>query len=116
MQLLAEGSKESLEKEGFGFIKTECKKFNIEEKVPHVGWNNITHNSSKLFKNIPNDTDFYFVHSYHFDILTDEKSSSLEYGYAFCSSVEKGHIFGIQFHPEKSQKYGLELLKNFGEL
>ena len=115
MQLLADSSEESVDKKGFGFIQGSCKKFDIELKVPHVGWNNITHNDSILFQNIPNNSDFYFVHSYHFDILTNEKSSHLEYGYEFTSSIEKENIFGVQFHPEKSQQYGLELLKNFGE-
>jgi len=116
MQLLAESSEESIDKKGFGFIQTTCKKFDITLKVPHVGWNNITHNNSILFKNIPNESDFYFVHSYHFEEALLEASSSLEYGYTFTPSIEKQNIFGVQFHPEKSQKYGLELLKNFGDL
>jgi len=116
MQLLADSSEESIGKKGFGFINTSCKKFDITLKVPHVGWNNITHNNSILFKNIPNNSDFYFVHSYHFHSSLQESSSSLEYGYTFTSSLESKNIYGVQFHPEKSQKYGLELLKNFGEL
>lgn len=116
MQLLAEASEESPHAEGFGFIKGSCKKFQINLKVPHVGWNNITHNNSTLFKNIPNNSDFYFVHSYHFDTTTKEKTSTLVYGYEFCSSLEKENIYGVQFHPEKSQKFGLELLRNFGGL
>jgi len=116
MQLLANSSQESPDKEGFGFIKTSCKKFNIDLKVPHVGWNNITHKNTVLFSNIPNDSDFYFVHSYYFDNSVIEQSSNLEYGCMFTTSVERENVFGVQFHPEKSQKYGLELLKNFGEL
>jgi len=118
MQLFAKSSQESREKEGFGFIDTECKKFDIKLKVPHVGWNDIEieQKNSKLFKNIPNHSDFYFVHSYHFEETLTQKSSTLEYGYKFTSSIESENIYGVQFHPEKSQKYGLELLKNFGEL
>lgn len=115
MQLLAQYSEESPKKNGFGFIQGSCKRFNIDLKVPHVGWNNITHYNSKLFINIPNESDFYFVHSYHFDIGIKERSSMVNYSYNFTSSFEKNNIFGVQFHPEKSQQYGLQLLKNFGE-
>lgn len=118
MQLLASSSKESEGFEGFGFIDTVCKKFECDLKIPHVGWNDIeiTKQNSLLFKNIPNHSDFYFVHSYHFDANIAQRSSIVNYGYPFASSLEKDNIFGVQFHPEKSQKYGLELLKNFGEL
>jgi len=118
MQLLAKSSKESEGFEGFGFIETVCRKFECDLKIPHVGWNDIeiTKPFSPLFKNIPNHSDFYFVHSYHFDADIEEKSSTVDYGYKFASSLERENIFGVQFHPEKSQKYGLEILKNFGEL
>ena len=118
MQLLANSSLESKDKKGFGFIDTECKKFDCNLKVPHVGWNNIeiVNKDSLLFKNIPDNSDFYFVHSYHFDENVAEKSSVVDYGYKFTSSLEKDNIFGLQFHPEKSQKYGLEILKNFGDI
>lgn len=118
MQLLASSSKESEGFEGFGFIDTVCKRFECDLKIPHVGWNDIeiTKQNSPLFKNIPNHSDFYFVHSYHFDANITQRSSIVNYGYPFASSLEKDNIFGVQFHPEKSQKYGLELLKNFGEL
>lgn len=118
MQLLASSSKESEGFEGFGFIDTVCKRFECDLKIPHVGWNDIeiTKQNSLLFKNIPNHSDFYFVHSYHFDANIAQRSSIVNYGYPFASSLEKDNIFGVQFHPEKSQKYGLELLKNFGEL
>jgi len=118
MQLLANSSQESVDKKGFRFIDTECKKFDCNLKVPHVGWNDIqiVKKDSILFKNIPNHSDFYFVHSYHFDENIDEKNSVVDYGYKFTSSIEKDNIFGVQFHPEKSQKYGLEILKNFGDI
>jgi len=118
MQLLANSSQESEEKKGFGFIDTECKKFVCDMKVPHVGWNDIKilKEDSILLKNIPNHSDFYFVHSYHFDEDISEKSSVVDYGYKFTSSLEKENIFGVQFHPEKSQKHGLEILKNFGNI
>jgi len=118
MQLLTKGSEESKEKDGFSFLDTTCKKFTTHLKIPHVGWNDIQIDSSKdtLFKNIPNGSDFYFVHSFHLDAGLDHSSSHVEYAYNFTSSIEKENIFGVQFHPEKSQKYGLELLKNFGNL
>ncbi|MBU0720415.1 imidazole glycerol phosphate synthase subunit HisH [bacterium] len=118
MQLMGCSSAESEGVSGFGFIDSTCQRFDIDLKVPHVGWNNakIVNKDSRLFKNIPDNSDFYFVHSYHFGINTKEKSTTVKYGYDFASSFEKDNIFGVQFHPEKSQKYGLELLKNFGEL
>jgi len=118
MQLLANSSEESSDKEGFGFIDTQCKRFECDLKIPHVGWNDIevVNKDSLLFKNVLNHSDFYFVHSYHFDENIDEKSSVVDYGYKFTSSIEKDNIFGVQFHPEKSQKYGLEILKNFGDI
>lgn len=75
MQLLAHGSQESEGKNGFGFIDSQCIKFQSSLKIPHVGWNDIEilQKDSLLFKNIPDKSDFYFVHSYHFDINIDEK-------------------------------------------
>ena len=102
---------------GLDFIKGEVIKFNIEKnfKLPHVGWNSINFfNKSALFSGINNDIDFYFTHSYHFSCNDVENiSSKTDYGINFCSSIKKGNIFGVQFHPEKSLKNGIKLLKNF---
>ena len=122
MQLLTNSSEEGSMK-GFGFIDAEAKKFkfkNLNERlpIPHMGWNKTNiHKESKLYKdNNDKNRRFYFVHSYAVtcndenDILT-----TTNYGYSFVSSFEKGNIIGCQFHPEKSHKYGMKLLKNFME-
>ncbi len=115
MQLVGSKSYETEETKGFDWIKGEVVKFEGENlKVPHVGWNNISFTKTHaLFENIPDQTDFYFVHSYYFKSDTEYATSHTNYGVDFVSSVNKENIFGCQFHPEKSQKFGLEILKNF---
>ncbi|MCX8059000.1 MAG: imidazole glycerol phosphate synthase subunit HisH [Spirochaetes bacterium] len=123
MQLMTKSSEEGKEK-GFGWINAETKKFNftaIENKnlkIPHMGWNIVNlRKNSKLFYGMENQENrFYFVHSYAvncFD-LTDILTTTF-YGYDFVSSFEKENIIGVQFHPEKSHKFGMQLLKNFIE-
>ncbi len=119
MQLLTKGSEEG-NREGFGFIDAEAKRFNfdnIEEKlfIPHMGWNIAkVKKESSLFDSSKVDPRFYFVHSYAIqcndseDILT-----TTQYGYEFVSGFEKDNIIGFQFHPEKSHKFGMELFKRF---
>jgi len=119
MQLMANKSDEG-KLPGLGFIDAEVKKFDFEDeslKVPHMGWNIIdTKKLSKLFDSTPERSRFYFVHSFYVkcnletDILT-----TTNYGNTFVSSFEKGNIIGVQFHPEKSHKFGMQLLKNFIE-
>jgi imidazole glycerol-phosphate synthase subunit HisH len=120
MQLLS-GKSEEGTLPGLGWIKGETKRFNFfntsEYKNPHMGWNFIkTHKDSKLFLNMFHEPRFYFVHSFflqpedYSDILT-----TTEYEKEFTSSVERGNILGVQFHPEKSHKFGMKLLKNFVE-
>ena len=100
-------------------IKGEVKCFSSEIKknlkVPHMGWNQISHNSDHLiWQNIPNETFFYFVHSYFAQACNkDDISSVTKYDIPFTSSVTKDNIFACQFHPEKSSKYGLKLIENF---
>jgi len=121
MQLLSSGSEEGSLK-GLGWINASTVRFkfenSLEYKIPHMGWNFITqHKKSKLLDNMYSDPRFYFVHSYFFkakdpeDILT-----STTYEKEFTSSVERGNILGVQFHPEKSHKFGMKLLKNFVDL
>jgi glutamine amidotransferase len=118
MQLLSEGSDEG-SLPGLGWIKGRNKKFIFSDpvhyKVPHMGWNFISQRKqSRLFTGMYPDPRFYFVHSYYFeagdiqDILT-----STVYETEFTSSVEKDNITGVQFHPEKSHKFGMKLLRNF---
>jgi glutamine amidotransferase len=122
MQLLSNKSYENTKTKGFGWLNAEVVKFNFDKyskklKIPHIGWNDIAYkNQTKLFKNIPNKSDFYFVHSYHLKTDEDIITSTTEYGFNFISSIQKENIYAVQFHPEKSQKVGLELLKNFTKL
>ena len=118
MQLVAKKSYEFGETEGLGWIDATIVKFPQSDlKIPHVGWNNVTFNiTSKLFENIPNESDFYFVHSYYFKSNNDFCIGSSEYGVNFTCAIQRENIFAVQFHPEKSQIYGLELLKNFANL
>ncbi len=120
MQLLSMLSEEG-ESEGLGLIDAKTVHFRIPEvlkyklKVPHIGWNTVKIGSnSVLMKNIPNNALFYFVHSYHYVAENPDFITGITYyGYEFISLVEKGNIFGTQFHPEKSQDAGMQLLKNF---
>lgn len=121
MQLLGKGSEEGWE-EGLGWLDFKSVRFNFENaeknlKVPHMGWNNLTvRRSSPLLSNTTETARYYFVHSYHAlvdapKILTAETS----YGYSFASVLQEKNIYGVQFHPEKSHRFGLQLLKNFAE-
>jgi len=120
MQLLGSFSEEG-SINGLGWIDAKTILFRIPEsdkyklKVPHIGWNDvIISTDSKLFRNIPLNAQFYFVHSYHLITNTNNMITGItHYCYDFVSCVEKGNIFGTQFHPEKSQDAGIQLLKNF---
>ncbi|MEO6656237.1 MAG: imidazole glycerol phosphate synthase subunit HisH [Pyrinomonadaceae bacterium] len=121
MELMAKRSEEG-DAEGLGWFNAENIAFNISDKnlykVPHMGWNNITiKKNSRLMKNIGELAEFYFVHSYHLKI-NDESDLLNETNYEvnFPSAIEKGNIFGVQYHPEKSHDAGEQLLKNFIEM
>ena len=118
MQLFATFGDEDGGSDGLGWIGGEVKKINLKDlslKLPHMGWNNIQISSnSKLLNGINNDSHFYFVHSYSFDV--DEKkyiSATTNYSIEIVSAIEKENIFGTQFHPEKSQANGIKILENF---
>ena len=115
MQLLMEKSEEG-ELPGLGWVKGECKKFifgNKKLKVPHMGWNEVNPIKNEL---CDKSSRFYFVHSYYVE-CKEEKNIMLKtnYGMEFVSGVSKDNIFGVQFHPEKSHKYGMNLMKKFIE-
>ena len=121
MQLMAQHSEEG-DVEGLGWFDADVVKFKMNNtqkyKVPHMGWNSTEINKeSLLFKDLPLDAMFYFVHSYHIncndscDIL-----STTKYEYPFTSSIQRDNIYGTQFHPEKSHDWGEQLLKNFVSL
>lgn len=116
MQLMTKQSQEGTLK-GLGWINGQTIKFDVNQglKIPHMGWNNIKiTKKSNLVKNLDSNSRFYFVHSYYV-VCNESKDNLLEtvYGPTFTSAFCKDNIFGVQFHPEKSHKYGLELLKNF---
>jgi len=121
MQLLADTGEEDGLTKGLGWIRGSVKRFPDEKlsiKVPHIGFNTVRFNpaDSPLYNDLGAQADFYFVHSYRM-ICDDQEdvSSWADYGERFVASVHKENIFGVQFHPEKSQNNGLILLKNFCE-
>lgn len=119
MQLLGNSSEEGKEK-GLGWVDAQSVKFNLEDKnlsVPHMGWNRVFFKKDKnIFKGL-NENRFYFVHSYFVTCNNSENIlATTNYGGDFVSSINKDNIYGVQFHPEKSHKFGMSLLKNFGEL
>lgn len=117
MQLLFNGSAEAPGAQGLGLINGHFEKFNIKNKVPHMGWNEIYGDKLPvIFKDLPQKSNFYFVHSYH-AVLAEQLAHALtDYEITFVSAVQKNMIFGTQFHPEKSQKNGLSVLKSFMEV
>jgi len=120
MQLFASKSYENGETEGLSWIDAEIVKFEFNEKklkVPHVGWNEAKFNKKSciLFSDIDNQKDFYFVHSFYFKENENVTIATTNYGFEFTSAINKNNIFATQFHPEKSQTDGLQILKNFWE-
>ncbi len=115
MQLIAQKSYEFGEHQGLGLVDCEVVKFDLKDfPIPHVGWNNVNQKKEhQLFKNINNNKDFYFVHSYHLTENKDITIGETDYGYTFPSVIAKDNIMATQFHPEKSQKDGLQILQNF---
>ena len=117
MQLLTDSGEEGGFEEGLGLIpgKIILMKPKNNLLIPHYGWSNLNYinNKSKLLSKITDKLDFYFVHSYSF--IGDKKyiSSTYEYDQNITSSIENKHIFGVQFHPEKSKQQGLNILLNF---
>lgn len=118
MHLLATYGEEGGGAKGLDFIKGRVvfhRALQNNLRLPHIGWNEVDHKGIRLFDSIDNRSCFYFVHSYEF--IPDEpvEVGYTRYGHDFVSVVQKRHIIGTQFHPEKSQKLGLKLLKNFCE-
>ncbi|MBD0384168.1 imidazole glycerol phosphate synthase subunit HisH [Paenibacillus sedimenti] len=121
MQLLTNGSEEGTLK-GLGWIDAETTRFHFPErpelKVPHMGWNLVSvSNSSPLTQGFDDEFRFYFVHSYCVHVK-DAANSMLrtDYGVTYDSGIQKDNIYGVQFHPEKSHKFGMKLLRNFADL
>lgn len=122
MQMLANSSDEG-KLPGLGWVSGAVKKFDesripFSTRLPHMGWNDVTvDHDSPIFGGFPEDARFYFLHSYFFE-CSDPKDSiaKAEYGYEFTCSVNRENVFGVQFHPEKSHRFGVQLLENFSKL
>lgn len=119
MQLLAQESEEG-SLPGLGLISGRVRRFNFEGgssklKIPHMGWNKVMPiRAHGLVHGMGEDARFYFVHSYYFDCERDEDVLLRSvYGHEFASGVQRGNIMGVQFHPEKSHRYGMQLIRNF---
>jgi glutamine amidotransferase len=121
MQLLSRGSEEG-SAAGLGWIAGHCAKFRFEPgtpplPVPHMGWNEVEPVDAQMFRgHEPGRTRFYFVHSFH--VVTDSPqtvAAYATYGTRFVAAVRQGHVWGAQFHPEKSHGHGMRLLQNYLE-
>ena len=116
MQWLFEGSEECLEVAGAGIFDGKCRQFPSSVKSPHVGWNSLAvQEGSRLLRGIAQDSFVYYTHSFHAPVVAETAAAS-EYGLRFAAAVERGNIFGVQFHLEKSGDVGLSILKNFCEV
>ena len=119
MHLLTTKSEEG-KLSGLNLIESETIRFpeNKNFKVPHMGWNTVKPiNNTKLIDDINFESKFYFVHSYYVTVKNQRNSSmKSNYGIEFDSAIEKGNVYGVQFHPEKSHKFGMKLLKKFCQL
>jgi len=123
MQLLFTFSEEGGLFDGLNIIPGRVKRFPASVKCPHLGWNKIrltnndNHNINPIFKNVWDESYFYFVHSYYCEVDNPKIIySTTDYGLFFSSSIWRDNLYGVQFHPEKSSGQGLKILKNFGEL
>ncbi|MDQ1331098.1 MAG: imidazole glycerol-phosphate synthase subunit HisH [Thermodesulfobacteriota bacterium] len=122
MQIMAHSSEEG-KLPGLGWIDGMVKKFDSSQltsttHLPHMGWNNINLViKNDLLKNIDSDSRFYFLHSYYFQCQrSEEVLATTDYGGPFASAIQSRNIFGVQFHPEKSHQWGIQILINFAEL
>ena len=119
MQLLVDASDEG-EGAGFGWIKGRCKRLTptAETRVPHMGWNKVSiSRDDPLIANVDMESKFYFVHSYA--VALERASDELlatTHGTSFPSAIRSGNVMGVQFHPEKSHRHGLNILRNFLEI
>lgn len=116
MQLLVEDSEERGKFKGLGLIPGHVRKIPVSNdlRLPLIGWNTVNiHIREPLFHSVAEKEAFYFVHTYHVDTEAKYRSATCEYGGTVTAAIQKDHIFGVQFHPEKSQTNGLRLIKSF---
>lgn len=117
-QMMAKESLEFGRNAGLGWLDAQVVKLNPADlPIPHVGWNELNQvKDNILFEGIPQDALFYYVHSFHIKCVNlEDVTGQCGYGINFAASFKKDNIYAVQFHPEKSQLYGLKLLKNFLE-
>jgi glutamine amidotransferase len=122
LQMLMDVGYEDGEHRGLGIIKGKCVRFDVDQdlglKVPHMGWNQLeVKRPSPLLRDLPAGCGVYFVHSYH--VVPDDDSviaTTTDYGRPFVSSIWRDNLVATQFHPEKSQKVGLQILANFAKM
>ncbi|NEU10275.1 imidazole glycerol phosphate synthase subunit HisH [Flavihumibacter sp. R14] len=122
MQMLARTSDEG-QLPGLGWLDAQVKKFDEHSiqyatHLPHMGWNDVVPvKENKILTELEKDAKFYFLHSYYFHCnVADDIIAVTDYGVKFSCAVNKENIYGVQFHPEKSHQYGIQLLKNFADL
>ncbi|ACX51478.1 imidazole glycerol phosphate synthase, glutamine amidotransferase subunit [Ammonifex degensii KC4] len=118
LHLLLSSSEEGEEEEGLGYFPGKVRRLPAGLKVPHMGWNKVElKRPSPLFEGIPDGSWFYFAHSFY-AVPEDENSvvAVTDYSFPFAVALERGRVFGVQFHPEKSGERGLKLLENFGRM
>lgn len=118
MQLMFEESDEVRLTKGLGLIEGRVKKFEVDLKIPQIGWNNLDISKQcEVLKDTKEGEYVYFVHSYYADLKNEENLNAYcNYGVKVPAVVSKGNAFGLQFHPEKSGEVGIKMLKNFWEL
>ncbi|RYD86511.1 MAG: imidazole glycerol phosphate synthase subunit HisH [Sphingobacteriales bacterium] len=120
-QLLTNGSEEGADP-GLGWIDADTVRFEVDQfaerlPIPHMGWSEVDYAPHPLFAGMHEEPRFYFVHSYYLKPKRDEdKLCMASYGHPFAAGIQHGNIMGVQFHPEKSHKFGLKLLENFARL
>ncbi len=122
MQILADRSDEG-ELPGLGWVRGQVRLFDDQRfsgrtHLPHMGWNDVHPRIDEpLFRGLEGDARFYFLHSYFFEPASeDDTLASADYGGRFVCGVRRGRVHGVQFHPEKSHQWGIQLLKNFAEM
>lgn len=121
LQMLFSGSEESPDVKGLGLFPGTVKRFRIDPalKVPQIGWNRVQMRQPDhpVFRGLPDGAHFYFVHSYYVDCADASLAAGVTgYGIDYVSAIARGRVAAVQFHPERSQQAGLNLLKNFGAM
>lgn len=114
-QVLFERSSEMGTTPGLGLIAGSVESFTGTLPVPQIGWNRVTTTEDPLFDGVPDQTSFYFVHSYHAICAAERVIARSDYGGTFAAAVRRDRIWGVQFHPERSSVAGLRVLRNFVE-